>query len=629
MKNLNYVRIASASNIIYLGNPNKTAKEMIDLINKAEKENVELICFPELSLLGQTVGDMFLNKQILSSCLDALKSIVENSINKDIVSVIPCPIEYNSSLYNAAVVIQNGKILGISTKHSLQGNGDKLDKRYFKILDDLKYINILDQKVVIGEGIIYRCDDFSFCVEIGEDIKSLANLSYNYVANGTDVILNPTAVPSIVSKQQYVHEMLASNSRELNTCFVYSSSGYGESTGNSVYDGYCAIYENGAKLAETKRYSLDSELCFNDIDIDSMKFKRLRSPKRTKDITFKVEYINFEAKDKTKIDPIRHISKYPFLPNALNKETYFEEIYNIQVMGLLSRMKKIGIKNMVLGLSGGLDSCLSFLVCLGVAKALGYPNTNIHALLMPGLGTSSKTKNNALQLAKECNCTYKTIDIKESVLLHFKDIGHNENTFDTTYENCQARERTQILMDYANMVNALVIGTGDMSEMALGFCTYNGDHMSMYNVNGSITKTLMRPLVDYVSKKYGDNINRICKEIINTPVSPELLPAKENEISQKTEEILGSYNLHDFFLFHLLSNGASKDKLFSLAKYAFKDDYNDEYIKKTLQIFLKRFFTQQFKRNCAPDCPKIGSISLSSHAAFIMPSDMDSEFWNI
>ena len=599
-------------------------------IEDAKKQNIKFLVFPELSVTSYTCGDLFLNSSLLRASLDGLESIAKNSINKDMLIAVGAPLLYNNALYNCAYLIFEGDILGIVPKSYIPNYSEFYEKRWFT-----QGVNITDQKVNLsfqkdipfGTNLIFNAGDYKFGVEICEDLwVTIPPSSYLSLA-GANIIGNLSASNELVSKKDYRKSLISNQSARCISSYIYSSAGVHEATTDLLFSGHLIIAENGSTLEENSRFQRDNEIISSCIDIFKLNSERLKNLSFRDSSSFlsqSFKYIDFTFKD-TKINKFaRYIDKHPFVPSNIHeRDERCKEIFNIQSSALAKRLEHVGLKKAVIGISGGLDSTLALLVIAKTFKLLGIDNKNIITITMPGFGTTDRTYNNALTLCKELNCDLREINIVEASLQHFKDIGHDKDIHDVTYENVQARERTQILMDIANKEGGLLIGTGDLSELALGWCTYNGDHMSMYSVNPSIPKTLVRYLVKYVAENESNkDVSETLLDILDTPVSPELLPKdSEGNISQKTEDIVGPYELHDFFLYHFIKHGSSKERILFLAENAFKSDYSKEEIQKWLDKFIYRFFTQQFKRSALPDGPKVGTISLSPRGDWRMPSD--------
>lgn len=634
MKEYGYIRVGAVVPELKVANTEYNTKEIIKQIKNAYKKDIDIISFPELSITGYTCGDLFLQDLLLEKSLECLKLICRETKDLDIISIVGAPIRAENQIFNCGIVITKGKIIGIVPKTYIPNYSEFYEKRWFASSSNKreKYIEIDKEKIPFTTNIIFEDKDnkaISFAIEICEDLWCNFPPSNNHTLNGASIIFNLSSSNEIVGKYEYRKNLVKMQSAKTISAYIYTSSGVNESTTDVLFSGHAMIAENGTLLKENKRFDFNSNMIYEDIDV----FKIMNN--RYKDISYMgvvtdLDYIrvSIDIKDNKK-DIVREYSPYPFVPkNDLKRKERCEEIFNIQASALAKRIKYTGMNKCVIGVSGGLDSTLAFLVIVEAFKKLGIDNKNIIAITMPGFGTTDRTYTNAVNFIKSYNATLKEVNIKEACLVHFKDIDHDVNTHDITYENTQARERTQILMDVANKENALVIGTGDLSELALGWCTYNGDHMSMYAVNTSIPKTLVRYLVEYVALNEKDNLRKnTILDILDTPISPELLPPDKNgKITQLTESSVGPYVLHDFFLYHFLRYGASPKKIYLIAKKTFKD-YSEDEILKWLKFFIKRFFTQQFKRSCIPDGVKVGTISLSPRGDLRMPSDSDYTDW--
>lgn len=628
MKEFGFVRVASVVNKLYLANPQENAKELIKLIKECAKENCGIILTPELALTGYTCGDLFLQDKLLSAALKALQMIIEETKEINIISIIGLPLMHDNMLFNCAVVINKGNILGIVPKTYLPNYQEFYEKRWFSSSKDLltKEINILGQRVPIDTNIIFKDqenENISFAIEICEDLWTPNPPSTKHTLNGASIIFNLSSSNEIIGKYEYRKNLVKMQSAKTISAYVYASSGTWESTSDILFSGMSLIYENGSLLEENKRFDLDSNIIMGDIDTNIIVSDR-RKNKSFIDNIEREDYQRVYFKLDDNLRKLKRVyKKYPFVPNTKSKrEKRCEEIINIQSHALLRRIIHTGSKKCVIGISGGLDSTLAFLVTYKAFMILGRNPKNIIGITLPGFGTTGRTYNNACLLVKEFGATLKEISIKEACLLHMKDISLDKDDRSVAYENTQARERTQILMDIANKEDGLVVGTGDMSELALGWCTYNGDHMSMYAVNSGIPKTLVRYLVEYFKDENKDKKKEVLEDILNTPISPELLPPDKNgKIIQKTESQIGPYILHDFFLYHFLRYNLSPKKIYTIAVKTFNNLYSKEEILKWLEVFFKRFFTQQFKRNCIPDGVKVGTIALSPRGDLRFPSD--------
>ena len=634
MKEYGYVRVGAMVNKLSLANPIKNAEEIIKQIKEAVKLNTSIVTTPELSLTGYTCGDLFLQDQLLEDSKKALQKVLEETKELDIISILGMPIKQDNQLFNCAVVIQKGKILGIVPKTYIPNYQEFYEARWFSSSKDLKNneIEILDQNVPISTNLLFQdktLTDITFGIDICEDLWTVTPPSNNHTLAGATIIFNLSSSNELIGKQEYRKSLVSSQSARTISAYIYASSGVMESTSDVLFGGASMIYENGSKLAENKRFEIESNIITADIDVLKLANDR-RKNRSYMNMAQKLEYntIKIEVFDTIK-ELQREYKEYPFVPsNELERSRRCEEIIEIQSSALARRLLQLGNPKCIIGMSGGLDSTLAYLVIVKAFEKLKRNTKDIIGITMPGFGTTGRTYQNAVDLVKEYGATLKEISIKEASLLHMKDIGLPEDDRSITYENIQARERTQILMDVANMEGGLVIGTGDLSELALGWCTYNGDHMSMYAVNTSIPKTLVRYLVAWVADTTNGKKKEVLKDILDTPISPELLPPDEaGNILQKTESSIGPYVLHDFFLYHFLRYGATPKKIYMLAKHTFKNSFSKEEIKKWLKVFIRRFFTQQFKRNCIPDGVKVGSISLSPRGDLRMPSDASYEAW--
>ena len=607
----------------------------------ANSRGVELIVFPELSITGYSCQDLFHSQLLLEKAEDALMHLLDFSRKLDIISVVGMPVAVGDILLNCAVVVQQGVIIGIVPKTFLPNYGEFYEKRWFCSALDIhsQTIYIAGSPITITPEpkVFTTYDGLKFGIEICEDLWSPLPPSNNLTLAGADIIVNLSASDELIGKHQYLRQLISQQSARTLSAYVYSSCGFGESTQDVVYGGNAIIAENGRMLFESERFCKEPQLGIAQIDID-----RLRSERRS-NTTFTlaqrtasaVDIKTRQPEEMTEFRLVRDIDPTPFIPKSDDMKQSCEEILNIQTSGLAKRLDHTGCKHVVVGISGGLDSTLALLVCVRTFDYLSLDRKGIHGITMPGFGTTDRTHLNAVNLMESLGVTVHEISIAKSVTQHFEDIGHDSTKHDVTYENSQARERTQILMDMANRVGGLVVGTGDLSELALGWATYNGDHMSMYGVNASIPKTLIRHLVRYVADNDVDAQSRLTLlDIIDTPISPELIPADENgNISQKTEDLVGPYELHDFFLYHYLRFGYRPAKLFLMATVAFDGHdpsvsaYDHDTIKHWLKTFFRRFFAQQFKRSCLPDGPKVGSVSLSPRGDWRMPSDASCSLW--
>lgn len=631
MREYGFIRVGAIVNRLFLANPTENAKEIINLIKQAHNEGVGIVTTPELSLTGYTCQDLFLQDCLLENTYRALKTILKGTEKLPIISILGMPIKVDNQLFNCGVVINKGKILGIVPKTYIPNYSEFYEKRWFASSTNLlsDEITLLDQTVPIGTNILFKDNEICFGLELCEDLWCVNSPSNKHTLHGANIIFNLSSSNEIIGKAEYRKNLISIQSAKTISAYVYASSGIMESSSDILFSGASLIYENGTILKENERFSIESNLIYSDVDISKINNERTKNISYMKIVdTEKYHYINIKIPDTTK-ELTRIYPKYPFVPqDEKTKEIRCKEIINIQASALARRLLKLRNSKCIIGISGGLDSTLAFLVIVKAFEKLNRNTKDIIAVTMPGFGTTGRTYNNAIKLIKEYKATLKEVNIKESCLLHMKDISLPLTDRSTTYENIQARERTQILMDIANMENGIVIGTGDLSELALGWCTYNGDHMSMYAVNISIPKTLVQYLVGYLKDQEDLKKQQVILDILDTPISPELLPPDSNgNILQETESSIGPYVLHDFFLYHFLRYGASPKKIYFLAKKTFQNNFSNEEIKEWLTLFFKRFFTQQFKRNCLPDGIKVGTISLSPRGDFRMPSDIDYEIW--
>ena len=623
-----YYRVASAVNKTTVANPAKNAEEVIKLIHQAHTKEVSVVVFPELTLTGYTASDLLLNQTLIASQNESLHDILNNIKGIDTIAIIGIAVLEADRLYNCAAVIQRGKILGIVPKSYLANKKEFYDKRQFISGRDITRATteLLEEEIPFGVDLLFTdSNDMTFGVEICEDLWSVTPPSNHMASNGANLLFNLSASNELIGKAEYREELVRTQSGRCMAAYVYSSAGVGESTTDTVFGGHAIISEYGTTLVQNERFSLQSNLITADVDLERLRWLRLNESsysdgRRKKTRIIKVE--NLPSISKLE----RYINPMPFVPSRYaEKEHRCDEIVHIQAHGLIKRMSHAHIKKAVIGISGGLDSTLALLSTHRAFEIMGWDATNIIAVTMPGFGTTSRTKSNALKLCEALGVTLKTIDITDISLKEFEAIGHDKDEHSVTYENVQARARTSILMNMANKECGLVIGTGDLSEIALGWSTYNGDHMSMYSLNSGIPKTLIQYVIEYY--KSNVSIADIIDDILDTPISPELLPHEEDEIVQETESIVGPYELHDFFLYHFIKYGANPTKIRFLASMAFENKYDEETITKWLKLFLRRFFTQQFKRSCMPDGPKVGTISLSPRADWKMASDADVEIW--
>ena len=628
-----YVRVEVVTPDIKVADCIFNTEQICSRIDKAYDAQVSVIVFPEMCITGYTCNDLFLQDTLLSDAQKSLATITEYTKGKNMLTVVGLPFEYCNKLYNVAAVIKDGVILGLVPKKYIPNYNEFYERRQFtEGFDKAVKVCVAGQQTYMGSRILFRCSDFEKLVvgvEICEDLWTPLPPSVSHAMNGATLIVNPSASNETVGKEDYRRSLVTGQSARLVCAYAYASSGDGESTQDIVFGGHDIIAENGTLLAETSLFANNSVI--NDIDFDRLNSERRRMSTFTS-ATDNDEYtvVDFSLAGTEYTSLVRFIDPHPFVPeNEATRNKRCEAILSIQAMGLKKRLAHIGCKNVVIGISGGLDSTLALLVAVRAYGLLGLDMSGIHAVTMPGFGTTDRTYDNAVKMIKSLGCTFHEISIRESVTRHFEDIGHDINVHDVTYENGQARERTQILMDIANKVNGIVIGTGDMSELALGWATYNGDHMSMYGVNASVPKTLVRHLVRYYAEVLADStLAKVLYDVLDTPVSPELLPPDENgQIEQKTEDLVGPYELHDFFMYYILRFGIHPAKLYRIACAAFRPDYSEETILEWLKTFYRRFFAQHFKRSCLPDGPKVGTVAVSPRGDLRMPSDACARIW--
>lgn len=627
-----FIKVAAATPKIKVADPAYNTEEILKIIDETEKNGASILVFSELMISGYTCGDLFLQQPLLTECKNQLLRIVKATENKSMLVVVGCPIVIKQKLYNCAVVISDGSILGIVPKTHLPNYSEFYELRHFTSGEGLEedlwfgeefgYVNVAVNQ-------LFKCKEIPELVvacEICEDLWVPLPPSTYHAMAGATVICNPSASVETTTKESYRRSLVSNQSARLLAAYIYADAGEGESTQDVVYSGHHLICENGSVLAEAKRFT--NEIIYADIDVQKLAAERRKMtsfPGGQTDDYFEQEF-SLEVKE-NKIT--RTFPKAPFVPdNQDERDKRCDEILSLQSMGLKKRLEHTNCKHAVVGISGGLDSTLAVLVTARAFDLLDIPRENLICVTMPCFGTTDRTYQNAVSLIKELGATLKEVRIEKAVRQHFADIGHDENNHDVTYENSQARERTQILMDMANQYNGMVIGTGDMSELALGWATYNGDHMSMYAVNCSVPKTLVRYLVLYYAETTENKkLSEVLMDVLDTPVSPELLPPVDGVISQKTEDLVGPYELHDFFLYYMLRFGFPKAKLYRMAKLTFDGVYDDETIKKWLDKFYWRFFSQQFKRSCLPDGPKVGSVAVSPRGDLRMPSDASPTAW--
>ena len=636
-ENMNYgfVKVAAAVPLVQVADCFYNIEKIEGLMRQASEKGVQIIAFPELSVTGYTCLDLFAQQTLLDGAEEALLQLVSNTADLDILTIVGVPLRTENRLINAAVVFQKGAIRGVVPKTYLPNYKEFQEQRWFTSVTELREstISIGEEEYPMGSHLLFRSGRLTAGIEICEDLWVPVPSSSLLAMEGANIIFNLSASNELIGKHAYLRSLICQQSARCMAGYVYASSGFGESSTDLVFAGNGIIAENGNLLAESPRFTMEEQLVISEIDIETLQNDRQVNtsfmygtsglPKE------KAQVVDFQVRIPDGFSLTRPVDPHPFTPSGEALKERCEEIFHIQVAGLAKRLVHAHAQTAVVGISGGLDSTLALLVTVMTFDVLKMPRGQIIGITMPGFGTTDRTYTNACDLIRSLGVTLKEIPIKEACLQHFRDIDHDPSVHDVTYENSQARERTQLLMDVANQKNGLVIGTGDLSELALGWATYNGDHMSMYGVNGSIPKTLVKYLVEWVANHKVDDASRLTLlDIVDTPISPELIPADENgNIKQKTEDLVGPYELHDFFLYHFLRFGSHPSKIYFLAQKAFAGIYDNATVKKWLYTFFRRFFQQQFKRSCLPDGPKVGSVSLSPRGDWRMPSDAVSRLW--
>lgn len=624
-----FIKIAAGSPEVRVGDCQYNTEQIVAMIRQAADAGVTVLVLPELAVTAYTCGDLFLQSALRSAAYESLKTIAAATRGLNLLAAVGVPLVQNGKLYNCAAVCFDGQILGVIPKTHLPNYGEFYERRQFTPAPaENGTITIGGREIPFGNRLIFCCENLPMLkigVEICEDVWSVFPPSLYHAAAGATVLLNLSASNEAVGKDDYRRALVNTHSAKTVSCYAYSDAGSGESTSDMIFAGHSFICENGAVLAESTRYQ--NGLIVSEADVERLTYERERitgfpreCPEGYMQIGFKLELHETPL--------TRPVSAHPFIPaGGADRERRCSEILDMQSHALARRLRHIGNPTAVIGVSGGLDSTLALLVSVRAMDLLGRDRRMVQAVTMPCFGTTARTKSNAEKLCELLGTDVRVVDIKASVDQHFRDIGFDAANHDVTFENAQARERTQVLMDIANMTGGIVIGTGDLSELALGWATYNGDHMSMYGVNASVPKTLVRYLVQYEADRVGGALGDVLKDILDTPVSPELLPAKDGEIAQKTEELVGPYELHDFFLYYAVRWGFAPHKIYRLARYAFGDAYDGATVLRWLETFYRRFFTQQFKRSCLPEGPKIGSVSLSPRGDWRMPGDACSAVW--
>lgn len=634
MDHYGFVKVAAGVPLVKVADPAYNAIQLEQLILQAASQGVRVVVFPELCLTGYSCADLFQKPLLVSAAERVLGALLRRTESTDILFIVGLPVQAGTTLLNAAAVCYRGEILGIVPKTYLPNFHETCESRWFT--SSLEWgggeMDVCGQMVPVGTDLLFEAAGMKFGVEIGEDLWAVVPPSSRAALQGADVIFNLSASAALAGKHAYVCELVAQQSARCLCGYVYASCGFGESTTDVAFSGTALIYENGIPLSFSERFSTTAQLIEAEVDVERIRTERTENTSFRSDFSYEMAEPYEVIESGMPVMPVLSLSRFvsptPFVAKGRTLNDNCQEIFNIQVSGLATRLSHTGLKTVTLGISGGLDSTLALLVCAKTFDKLGLPRKNIIGVTMPGFGTTDRTYQNALSLMKSLGITLREVDIKKSCLQHFSDIGHNEKVKDVTYENTQARERTQVLMDIANQTGGIVIGTGDLSELALGWATYNGDHMSMYGVNSGVPKTLVRSLVAWVAaQETSKKTQSVLADILDTPISPELLPAQKGKIAQKTEDLVGPYELHDFFLFYFLRYGFSPSKIYFLAKHAFGKKYSAAVIKKWLKVFFQRFFAQQFKRSCLPDGPKAGVIGLSPRGDWRMPSDASAQVW--
>ena len=625
-----FIKVAALTPKVTVADTQANRKEICRLMDEAEAKGAKILVFPELCITGYTCGDLFYQQVLLREAKKELLAIAKYTQRKDYLAFVGLPLEYNGKLYNVAAAVTQGKVLGLVPKTHIPNYNEFYERRHFAPGMKQPVPVALDEDTVVpmGTRVLFQCrqmPELKIGAEICEDVWAPNPPGVEHALAGATLLVNLSASDETTGKDMYRKSLVTGQSGRLICGYVYCSAGDGESTQDVVYSGHNLIAENGTLLAESRRFC--NESIYTELDMVRLNEERRRM---STFMTSDESYINVEFSLKEeKTELTRFVDPAPFVPgNKADREKRCEEIFMIQAMGLKKRLEHTHAATAVVGISGGLDSTLALLVMVKAFDLIGKDHKDIVAVTMPGFGTTDRTYDNAVSLIKSLGATFREVSIVDSVRVHFKDIGQDEAVHDVTYENGQARERTQLLMDIANKSGGMVIGTGDMSELALGWATYNGDHMSMYGVNASVPKTLVRHLVCYYADTCADEtLQKVLYDVLDTPVSPELLPPEDGKISQKTEDIVGPYELHDFFLYYILRFGCTPKKIYRLANYAFAGTYDTETIQKWLKTFYRRFFSQQFKRSCLPDGPKVGTVAVSPRGDLRMPSDASARIW--
>lgn len=639
--NFGYVRVAAAVPHMRVADCRYNANEIKKQISEAVQEGVEVICFPELSITGYTCADLFFTQQLQRNALSALEEVCAYTRNLPIIVLVGAPLKVDNNLYNCAFVMTDGDVVGVVPKINLPNTGEFYEKRWFSsgrdvlerninsIRPRIPTIELWGNDVPFGIDLLFTTKDYSFGIEICEDLWSPLPASTQLAIQGAEIIFNLSSSNCVTGKHEFRQRMITQQSARVHCGYVYTSSGIGESTTDIVFSGSTYIAENGDMLEIGDRFQMESSMVVSEIDVERLRIDRQRNTNFTHDKHGHFRHIQVAPLERSMElrgdGPMhRHFTKTPFLPKRKDSIEYCEDVLNLQVHGLLRRWQHTKTETLVIGISGGLDSTLALIVSVLAADRLGYNRSQVIGVTMPGFGTSGRTYINALAMMEELGVSIHEVPIRDMAIQHLNDIGHDLDTHDITYENAQARIRTLVLMDLANKYNGLVVGTGDMSELALGWATYCGDHMSMYGVNAGVPKTLVRYMVRHAAENiFGERLREILLDVIDTPVSPELLPTDEDgNIAQITEDKVGPYELHDFFMYYYLRYGFTREKIAYMASMAFDGVYSEDVINRWLNVFMRRFFTQQFKRSCLPDGPKVVGVSLSPRGDLRMPSDV-------
>ncbi|MCX7909255.1 MAG: NAD(+) synthase [Ignavibacteria bacterium] len=634
LSELGYVRVSAVTPELRIGNVQYNIGKIVEALKELSEKNVQIVVFPELCLTGYTCGDLFYQTKLLDDVVAGLKFLVDKSLDFNLLFIVGLPLIKESRLFNCAAIIGNGKIYGIVRKSYIPNTREFYEKRWFTDFPDNTMIRLFGEEYPFGNDILFvdpQNENLTFGIEICQDLWAVEPVSSRLALSGAKVIFNLSASDEWIGKSNYRRNLVLSQSARVNVGYVYAGTGAWESSTDMVFSGHCIIAENGKLLAERREFSFETTYTIADIDLELLTKERVYNDTFSNSLFEPLRKVSINIPKLETNYFFRTLSRYPFIPEDIEtRERVCEEVFNIQSTGLARRLLHTNSKNVVLGLSGGLDSTLALLVSVRAFQKLNYNVEGILSVLMPGFGTTQRTFRNAKKLANFLGVSVKIVDIRKSVSLHLQEINASENENSLVFENAQARERTQILMDLANKINGFVVGTGDLSEIALGWSTYNADHMSMYNVNAGVPKTLIRYIIHWVAENlYDKQVRKVLQDILSLPSSPELISNKSDKITQITEEIVGPFDLNDFFLFYSVRFGFAPSKILFLATLAFKEQYTREEIRKWLNKYYQRFFVNQFKRSCMPDGPKVGSVDLSPRGSWRMPSDADFQNWNL